>query len=33
MRKIKTLEEQMARMKSLMTEERLYGNMIDNRDD
>ena len=30
MRKIKTLEEQMARMKSLMTEERLYGNIIDN---
>lgn len=30
MKKINTLEEQMLRMKSLMTEERLYGNLIDN---
>ena len=32
MKRISTLEEQLNRMKSLMTEERLYGNLIDNKE-
>ena len=30
MKKINSLEDQLKRMKSLMTEERLYGNLIHN---